>query len=165
MTAQPKKLCPSCNLRLPLDAFYNDRQKKGGKAYTCKNCVTNRILDSLREAGEDGYWAEPGSERWRKHYEKLAEEIERKDAERRAIEAAARRQINREKRQKYVEKDPEKVKAYAREYMKKYRESKREEAKSKAREHAKKYYMANRERILLRRKEAYEKKAVADLLG
>lgn len=128
----------------------------------CVSCVIAARFQKLLDPNHP--LNEPQNAHWKQYYTEQKQKYDaitqRKHDELFAIERAARREAARERRQRYVEANPEKVKEYMRNYMKEYREANKEAM----REAQRKYYLANRERILEQRRKAYEFKNGLDLL-
>lgn len=182
---EERKICKGCGKNLKITEFHGarpprpqskatqernaDRARYGFKQYEaepkprrvsarCVRCVIEAKFNKLMDPNHS--LNDPINSRWRNYYEEKMKEYDavdqRKHEEWVAAMAAAQRESNRERRARWVEKNPEKAKEYAKQYRQTHLEA--------ARESARKYYEANKAKIAEKRKLAYEQKKRLELL-
>ena len=177
------KVCKCCGQTKPITEFYGARPKRPISEATkkryeklkknpyatqpsqprkvsarCAPCVIAAKVEKMQDPNH--YLNKPENFKWRKHYEEQKARYdaidERKHQQWAQLQTASRREMDRERRQRYLENNPEKAKQYAKEW--------REKNKAAISEAQRKYYEENRERILAKRREAYERKKALELL-
>ena len=109
-TTIPKK-CTKCGETKPLDEFYNDKSKRGGKGTQCKGCIKKISAKHYQEHFEEI------KKRSAKHYQEHIDEIKEKCA-------------------KYYQEHSDKIKENVKKYRKEHSEETKEMFKKYRKEHS-----------------------------
>lgn len=61
------KTCTACNTEKPIDDFFRDKRRPGGRMARCKSCKTTAHREYVRSTGYNRkrYWKDPAKERER----------------------------------------------------------------------------------------------------